>query len=203
MNHVDRNGMDPEQMRRVIVSIGKPAPARLALPTLTKREALLLALLAAVMLMGLASAHAMVGSLGVVMQQNLVSPASTGTLAGARGNQEPVQKGSARAQGTWISPLEKLKLEVPAAPPSLKNFLDNFSGPHPVAAPSPVLVLRPYQIDDRQEPEMFGKPGEPGAAVGFLALFCLVVLWLHLRARRYERIHAESAASAKKKRARP
>jgi len=164
----DRYGMDPEQMRRVIVSIGKPRPSAMVWPTLPRRTVMLVVLLALVILLGL------------------------GSLASAEGNVEPVQKGSARARGTWISPLEKLKLEVPAAPPSLKNFLDNFAGPRPtamIAAPGPTLVLRPYEP---RESDPLGRPGEPAAAIGFLALFCLIVLWLHLRARRYERMHEEA-----------
>lgn len=164
----DRYGMDPEQMRRVIVSIGKPRPSAMVWPTapkVTVRLTLLFILLGLTILLGLVG------------------------RAGASGVGKPVQKGSARAQGSWISPLEKLDFHSPAAPPSLKNFLDNFAGQRP-EAPAPALVLRPVGYYDEQ-PSIFGKPEEPTAAVAGLALFCLVVLWFYLRVQRQERLAQE------------
>ncbi len=164
-DRAQRYGMDPEDMRRVIVSIGQPAPAR-AWPLMPMRTALLLILLALAILLGL------------------------GSLAGATANWEPVKKGSARARDIQISPLEKLEMESPSATWQLYNFLQIF--PIARAAASPLQPRAPLAMpespatlifDEIAKERKFDEPFKLTIALGF---FALIVLWLHLRDRRIQ-----------------
>lgn len=169
-----RYGMDPEDMRRVIVSIGQPRPERVlpAMPTIPRRTLMLAILLGLVGLLGLTSAHGMAGA-GIVT--------TLAGLEGDRAKREPVKKGSGGPQGSWITPLEKLEMESPAASWQVYNFLQIFSVPRaqaaslkmPESVESPLFSEGPYHR----------RADEPFEFVIALGLLCLIVLWLHLRDR--------------------
>lgn len=170
-----RYGMDPEDMRRVIMSIGQPAPARpLILPRLSipRRTLMLAILLGLVGLLGLTSAHGMVGN-GIA--------AGLVALEGDRAEWGTVQKGLGGPGDIQISPLEKLEMESPAASWQVYNFLQII----PVARAQAAILIPPKSIENTILDEMRREhnPDEPFALTIALALFCLIVLWLHLRER--------------------
>jgi hypothetical protein len=156
-------GLDREQMRQVFINAGKPAPQRAwpTMPTIPTTTLVLVILLALTILVGL-------GSLG-----------AWGAEAGT------VKKGSGGPAAYHITPLEKLEIISPPGDPSLYNFLQNFTVATARAAPSPTRLIMPespktllyseFQKDHRHD--------EPFFATIALALLCIVVLWLHLRAR--------------------
>lgn len=174
IDRAQRYGMDPEDMRRVIVSIGQPRPERVlpAMPTIPRRTLMLAILLGLVGLLGLTSAHGMAGA-GIVT--------TLAGLEGDRARQEQVQKGSPRPGDIQISPLEKLEMESPAASRQVYNFLQIIpvsraqaaSLVMPESAESPIFGEEPYRR----------RADEPMELVIALGVFCLIVLWLHLRDR--------------------
>ncbi len=151
--------MDAETMRQVIVHIGKPAPRPSAwasvVHSVPARTWGLLVLLALSVTLWAQEARGAQGAASTVGTEG------PGSARGAGPAGEPVQKGQGGVPARAHYPLRDSENFQPGASPPLSNFFHNFPDR---GRPAPEAPLPP-----------------PFDSLVALVLFCLVIIWLHLR----------------------